>query len=456
MSSNVLPFPQAPQTQGVDPATMLSQVLGQNQTELSSLAAKAATPIPGGHTGELPLSMQPTAKQAPQASMIPTQGVVGRKQGRNVGIGNAVIGAMNAISGVSTAVDNKKKLEVASATHTLLVAQQAADQAKQILQTDPNNAAAKDAIDHNTKIMNGILSDDKMRKAIAKGFNVDFTDPQANNTLEHQGVNQGKEMATKTLSYADQFNAKTPTVMQPNVQAQAQLQAKLQESKINTEAMRAFIPLVTAQLRNQAMANRDEANLSKEQLKENHEDALTYVKSQDQWAQLQAKLAAQKDLQNSKFGQALALQNHKANLDLSEFNAKLTMKNSDPTALLKSYNDFTVKQATTTANLTSNVSKLEGEKAAYEAQFKGITGGKPDPQVLQSYDDQINTSKQALTSFKAASEGSINYYNKLVGGSNGSKQSSNESSGTGKLGDASTYLNGPDDSTIDDTDEDDN
>ena len=175
--------------------------------------------------------------------------VVGRHNAQVQGIGNTIRGVTHMLATAETEKQNKQKVEVASATQQLLVAQQGMDQAQQVLKQDPNNADAKAAAERNKAVMNGILSNDKLRKQIAKGFNIDFTDPQANKTLEHQGVAQGKQMAQQHLDYAEQFQQKTPTQMGPNVQAQAQYQAALAQRKEQLETVKAMGPIFAAQLK---------------------------------------------------------------------------------------------------------------------------------------------------------------------------------------------------------------
>src|SRR5208337_1411474 len=87
---------------GIDVAQMVQQVLSSYQSNLQELAKKASMPIPGGHTGQMPLSMQQPLGQVGSYNRIPTQGIVGRGNARAAGIGNSVIGAIHAIATVKT------------------------------------------------------------------------------------------------------------------------------------------------------------------------------------------------------------------------------------------------------------------------------------------------------------------------------------------------------------------
>lgn len=432
---------------GLDIAGLLDKVLAGNQANLGELARKAATPIPGGHSGQMPLRMDPTPSQPGQGKMIPTQGIVGKKNARAAGIGNAIIGTMNAVSAIGTEMDNKKKLAVASSTQTLLTAQSAMDQAKQILQADPNNKAAQDAVKHNTNVMNGILSDDKMRKAIAKGFQIDFTDPKANETLEHQGVAQGKQMAEKTLSYADQFNEKTPQTMTPNVQAQAELAAKQAEQKMNTEAVKAMVPMISAQIRAKAMDNRTEGMLDAAKLKAMHDSTVQQFKADQQWQRLQATLKGRQELAHTEYGYKLSEIAAEGTKEMNVFKAKLEEKQSDPASRLKAYNDFSVHSAATLANLQKTVGDLENQKALNSGQ---------DKSVAASYNEQINMAKEHVKAFQDLIAGNKALFESYDGkqDSNGRNSVSNSSVSTeSRISNADTYAQG-DDSVNSDDDED--
>ena len=244
----------ASQGEGFNAAAVLEQVLGSNKTDLQALAVKAATPIAGGHVGQVPSSML----QPQQGYTTPTMDrreVVGAGNARAQGIGNSVNTVLSTISNVKIATDNKKKVEIASSTQQLLAAQQAADQAKQVMQANAPQSGqqpsdvykqAKDAYDHNTQIQGTILTG-KHGKDIMKGFNIDYTDPAANKTLQHDAVAMGKARAEA----AAKFNAGTPAVMGPNVQAQAQYQAALEQRKEQLETVKAMGPIFSAQLKAQ-------------------------------------------------------------------------------------------------------------------------------------------------------------------------------------------------------------
>ena len=421
---------------GQNIAQVLQQILSGNESKLNELQQKASTPVAGGHATQIPASMTQMQQMPGQMHMDNTP-VVGAGNARAQGIGNAVRGVVHMLATTETELSNKKKLEVASATQQLLTAQQAFDQASQIVKSDPSNKEAAAAVARNKAIMNGILSNDKLRKSIAKGMNIDFTDPQANTTLEHQGVAQGKQMAQAHASYADQFNEKTPTTMGPNVQAQQQYAAAMQQQKLNTEAVKSLIPLISAQMRQASMDKRTDAMLTNEQLKEAHATALEAAKSQDSWAKLNAQIQARADLAKTQFGFKMREIGAEGAKDLQVFRAKLEMKNADPMSQLKAYNDWQLHSSAQTAKLSSTIAALESEKAA---TVKDNPGNKAS--IEKSFDEQINLAKQAQTSFQQLVDANSKLYKAYGVGkdtSNGNDTPSN-STKTGSLSSASTYV----------------
>ena len=448
--------PSSGQAGTVNPAEILSSIFAKNQGDLSKAALAASTPIPGAHATQMPLSMQQGPGEA-HPGQLDHREVVGKGNARAQGIGNSVIGVMNLLGSTEKALDNKKKLEIASSTQQLLTAQQAYDQAAELYKQNPQNTDAKAAMERNKGVMNGILSNDKIRKAIAKGMNVDFTDPKANDTLEHQGVSQGKDMAKAHLSYADQFNEKTPQAMQPNQQAIAQYQALKDQQKMQVDTMKAMIPLINAQMRQQDVKMQIEGRMNQEEFKQSAANARTLVESQDKWERLNQSIAAKAQLAKSEFGYKLAEISAEGTKELSNFRAKMQMKTADPTTQVKAYEDFQTKAASTVDNLTKNISALEARR--YDTNSKTA----PSTEEIPHLNDQISIAKQALSSYQDTVKATQDYYNafKLKGGPDGSGtgsttgESGSSSSTSKTLGNASTYLNAPTDSTAEDNSDDD-
>ena len=421
----------------IDTATLLSQILGQNKSDLASLAQKASTPIPGGHVGGVPLALQPDQKQYQPGPMIPHEpgvDVVGKGNARGIGIGNAVIGVTHALAATENALSNKKKLEVASGTQQLLTAQAAYDQASESYKQNPQNTEAKAAMERNMNVMNGILSNDKLRKAIAKGMNIDFTDPSANDTLEHQGVAQGKQMAQAHVSYGEQFNQKTPTMMQPNEQAIAQYKAAVEQQKINTDAVKSIIPLLSAQLRAASMDKRTEGIITASKMKEIGAAAIQDSKNQAAWNRTLAGIQGRKDLAKDQFGYKMQEIAAEGQNQLQVFRQKLEMKNADPMAQLKAFNEFQTKSTSTVANLTKTVGTLETQKATVIAAAKSAD----KPAIEKSFDEQINTAKEALKNYQDLVKSNTDLYHLYAGAQ--TDAGANTSTESDKLSDPDTYL----------------
>lgn len=274
-----------------------------------------------------PLNLQPNQQGFTPAPLNHEPTAPGKGNARGQGIGNAIIGVANAITGVTIADKNKKQLQVATDTHTLLTSQTAIDQAKTILQNDPDNAAAKEAVKHNQDVMNGILSDKKTRDAISKGFKIDFTDPQANNTDDHKAVQQGQQMAEKSLSLADQFAKGIPSTTQPNVQAQAKYQQAQIEQKAQSETLRALSPIIAAQ-------TRAGAQVTAAQVKEQGEAYRAAYTSQQKAALQAQQFQNSQKLIGMRFSAESNLLAQKASLAVKTASSIMDLKDQDPISIM--------------------------------------------------------------------------------------------------------------------------
>jgi hypothetical protein len=437
------------ETQQLDASKLLSDIFAKNQGDLARSAISAATPIPGGHATQFPLSMDPTPRQN-QPGQLNHEPVVGAGNAKAQGIGNSVIAVTNLLAGTKNALDNKKRVEVASATQQLLTAQQAYDQAEQLYKQNPQNADAKAAMDRNKAVMNGILANDKIRGAISKGMNIDFTDPQANKTLEHEGVAQGKKMAKEHVDYAGQFNQKTPQVMAPNTQAIAAYQAKLQEQKLNVETMRAFIPLINAQMRSQDAAANRENRLSVEQMRQARDNARATAKSEDAWKRLNKQISARAAQAKTQFGYRMAEIGAEGTKELEVFKAKLQAKNADPTQQLKAYNEFQNHNSRTLSALNTTLTTMQQLRATLSAK-KSID--EQNAAGVQELDQNIELIKNQVKTFGDYTGAMDDYYKALnpeKGGPNAGSSSSSSVESKHSISAADTYL---DDDTDPDDDE---
>jgi hypothetical protein len=442
-----------------DPGALIASLTGQGLTaaQMQQLANKAAIPVPGGSPQQMPASLLYNPQKSTPGQLDKSQ-AVGKGYGKAQGIGNSIIGAMNAIAAVKTGEDNKKKLQIATDTHTLLTEQNNIDQATQAMQALPQDAPERkqlqDSIDASKQRMNGILSDKKTADSIAKGFHIDFTDPQANNTLDHQGVKQGQQMAQETLSRADQFMQKAPAPLGPNVQAQARYTAAMQAQQMQQKTMQAFIPLVRAMMQSQTASDNREATFGREQYHEAMENARNMTTAQSRFQTALAQIQGRKDLAGTQFGYKMAEIGAEGNKQLDVFTQELTLKEGDPTKQIQVYEKFKKDSSETQAKMNEATTNAEGAKAAYLKQFSGLTGGKPDPQVVQDLDNQINAAKSIQKSYSDSVDATQSFYNKLAGvqegGPSSVKPSANNPSGSAA---ASSYLGAPGDEDDDEGDD---
>ena len=180
-------IPAQEQSAGPDPYALIANIVSPG------LATAATTPIAGAHGGAVPSSLQrPIAPH--QDRPMNQRPVVGRKAARIQGIGNAITGATNAIGAVVTKEAQMKQDQIRDAATKFIMAQQGIDEAKQAHDAAIANGDAATAskmqelIQKNTQARDGITADPKMRKALAKGFDISYTDPESNKTEEHAAV----------------------------------------------------------------------------------------------------------------------------------------------------------------------------------------------------------------------------------------------------------------------------
>lgn len=323
MATSVPTAPPQMQSGPADVSQQLDAIFSQNSQELQKLAVAATTPVAGPHATSVPASLN-RPETGFQGAPLDHREVVGAGNARGQGIGNSIVATLNTIGAVKNTMDNKKKVEIASSTQQLVTAQAAADQAKQIMAANPdqNSTAykqAKEAFDHNTQIQGTILTG-KHGKDIMKGFNIDYTDPSANKTIQHDAVAMGKKRAEA----AAKFNEGTPTTMAPDQQAQARYQAALTQRKDQIETVRAMGPVWAAQLRSEGALNVESIRAATDLRKAAVEAG--------------AKLDEQtmKNYQDDKNNEArMALEQYKAASD----RALESMKTGKPTDVLKEFNE---------------------------------------------------------------------------------------------------------------------
>jgi len=170
-----------------------------------SLVRAATTPIPSSRATEVPSSFMRPIEEPTMGQRIPNP-EAGAGSANGVGIGNAVIGAMNILGKVSQKEQQAKQDGLRDAATKVINAQQAVDEAtrqRDAAQQAGDTAgmsAAQKIIDQNEAVRDGVFADPKMRKGLQKGFDISYTDPSQNKTDEHTAV----MAAIKNAKDADQ------------------------------------------------------------------------------------------------------------------------------------------------------------------------------------------------------------------------------------------------------------
>ena len=195
-----------PTPQGAVPASVGAPSSGSEvESILKNLAAdqtlvrQAITPVAGQHVGQIPTALTKQVGPAPQ-SATPYE----RPRSKGEAIANMITSAGNAVSQVITAEKQQKQTHITDAATKLFTSQQALDEAQQTKDSANamlTNATGEEAkgyqatiaqadklIKQNTDARNSVLADPKMRKALAKGLNINYIDPSENKTEEHQAV----------------------------------------------------------------------------------------------------------------------------------------------------------------------------------------------------------------------------------------------------------------------------
>ena len=238
-----------------------------------NLVRAATSPIPGSHAQGVPSSL--TTPIAPhQDRQLDNRQVVGRKAARIQSVGNAFTGATNALGAIVTKEAQIKQNQIRDAAQKVIMAQQAIDEAKQahdaaIQSGDAATASKMQAVmQQNQQARDAIFADPKMRKALVKGFDISYTDPQSNKTEEHAAVQEALKNAKsfaekKAIMQAQQqkqqqaagqqagaaFEKSQPQGLSANTQAQAQLAVAQQQQKNQLDSIKALAPYFAAQVR---------------------------------------------------------------------------------------------------------------------------------------------------------------------------------------------------------------
>jgi hypothetical protein len=235
-------IPSAAQSTAASSVDIISDLLKEAHaadTQAAQAVKAANQPIAGGH--QLPGSANLPGNPNHQFYDYDTHPVVGHHNATMRGIVNLSKGVSNLIGSVDAAVAQKKTQRLAVNIERLMGAVNSTDQAKQALQNDPNNPAAQEQLKKAQAIQDEILSDPKVRKDIAKAYNINFTDPSKNNTPEHAALKQA------TDSYSQQFQKQLPTNLQQDPAKVAAAQTATIQAKATHDLVDKIAPALIRQ-----------------------------------------------------------------------------------------------------------------------------------------------------------------------------------------------------------------
>ena len=307
--------PSSAPTATPDPITQLMAQMGPQIT--TKEIQTATTPITGAHTAHMPSNLT-TPVTPHQGTPLDYRPVVGAGNARARGIGNTVTAVMNGLGRVVTAEAQNKQNQVRDAATKVMTAQQNIDEAQQQLDMAAQSgdtatvAKMKDIIHQNTTVRDGVFSDPKMRKALAKGFNMNYIDPTQNKTSEHAAIQeaikglktrQERIAAIKALKQKQNTEAAAaagkayataqPQGLAPNTQAQMQLQMKMAAQKNATDIIKTVEPaLIKADADKRKALIGQATELQKQATQLQNQDFLRAQQFQDRMKYLNASDAA--------------------------------------------------------------------------------------------------------------------------------------------------------------------
>jgi tetratricopeptide (TPR) repeat protein len=383
---------------------MYADIIKNIATPIDQNLVKAAmTPIPGAHAAQVPSNMTTPIPAANQGRLIDTRGIVGHKNARAAGIGNAIIGATNAIGAVTTAMADQKQNQVRDAAQKVITAQQAIDEAQQAhdaaLSSGDAAAASKaqELIQKNIQVRDGVFADPKLHKALVKGFNISYTDPGSNDSIEHKGAIAGIKaakdaQAKKEMILAEKqrqqsasgkaagaaFAEQQPQGLTANLQAQAQLAQAQQQRKDMLEAMKAYGPVYAANIRAQGQVNAEQIRADVEMRK-----SAVEANAKLQEAQMRMKETSMHD------SNAIALENLRGSIERSN----ILLQQGDPVKVMALFNE-------SQKNYEQAVTENQKSRQALNTELDKKPGGSRETEIrrqLDKIDAADAAAKNALT-----------------------------------------------------------
>jgi hypothetical protein len=442
----------AAQSQGVDP--VLQEIIKNVTQPLDPDLVKSATsPVAGSHYQQVPSSLTRPVDPL-QPGQLDHREVVGRGNARAQGIGNSVTAVANVIGTVATKEKQMKQDQVRDAAQKAIAAQQGIDEAKQAMEAATKSGDTATALkmqqvmQQNQQARDGIFADPKIRKALQKGFDISYTDPESNKTDEHVAVQEAiknaktfaeKRQAMKDLqarqnkdagaAFGQAFEKAMPQGLAPNVQAQAQLQYQQANQKIQQAALKDYLTF-------KASVYRSDRTVDAARLREIGQGIMQSTRLAFQQDQQQARFRQAEKMLGIRYRQELSLIVDRG-VEARKIQDEIFKdKETDP---LNMYTKTRLAAETYQKNAIADGNALVALQAARMALYVNPTTGEsrtPEDRDVKDIDMQIELVKGAIANDKANADNFTKQANRLVSTFGLSDGSSDSGTGTGSSGES--------------------
>lgn len=333
---------------------------------------------------QMPSYFTTPRKQVLPGAEMDRREVVGAGNARGRDIGNSVSASVRTLGNFIARRDNQKQMAEAGRVQQLLSAQAGVDQAQELLKTDPNNAAAKESLQHNQTIVQGLFQDPKFVKTVQKGFQVSLTDPSQNKTEHHSIVQKGIDLFKKqsqqpfTQQQAQQmsqkFAASQPTQLAPNQLAVQRLQMMMEQRKDFIGLAKSMLPAI---IRGKAQENVEVQRGINELNKQQGANTEWERRNAITQAQLYGRLGYQQQL-------AFQRLDHENSLIIGRERQRIKDEGNDPNKLLKASDESARTWAGSIAGVQTSLDQAYQTLATYKA------GAGAKPEVVQQMQNDID------------------------------------------------------------------
>ena len=212
-----------------------------------------------------------------------------RAGARAKGIGQIAGLAGNFVGNYFKKKEAEKTQALAQDLNRTLELQKGLDEAKQVLQQDPNNAAAKASVQKNTALLGSLLNG-KNGKDIAKAYDVTFgpgaAEANDKDKIHKQAMTDAMKQAQQDEK-AKQFEAQQPDRMAPNSAYQAAM-ANLKQVQEAAQKANATFATLTGKLAAAQAANQRavlQAQVRQQQIDTQRQNVLDNIRSREEEGQ---------------------------------------------------------------------------------------------------------------------------------------------------------------------------